>query len=218
MKLVEPTTMLTDYLLGLVYLCLGVRLFRTYGLIMAGLAFFTIAAAAFTGGSYHGLAAVLRESTLSTLWNVSLALVGFSSFFLLAAVLSIAVKGTTRGVWFSIAALQLCGYLFWIAVGHREFRFAIYDYASAMAAILGFSVVAARRGNRAFGQWMAGGIATCLLASVVQASHFALHRNFNHNDLYHVIQIGGAVLFYRAFVQASAHSIKSARDTTRLSG
>jgi hypothetical protein len=209
MRLVEPTTMLTDYLLGLVYLYLGIRLFRNYGLIMAGLAFFAIAAAAFTGGTYHGLGEVLRESTLSALWNVSLALVGFSSFFLLAAVLSIAVKGTTRRVWFSIAALQLCVYLFWIAGGHKEFRLAIYDYASAMTAILGFSVVAARRGNSAFGKWMAGGIATCLLASLIQASHFALHRNFNHNDLYHVIQIGGAVLFYRAFVLGS--------DTARLS-
>jgi hypothetical protein len=216
MKLVEPTTMLTDYLLGLVYLYLGIRLFRKYGLIMAGLAFFAIAAAAFTGGTYHGLAAVLHESTLSALWNISLALVGFSSFFLLAATLSIAVDGKTRRVWLTLAALQLCVYLFWIA-GHKEFRVAIYDYASAMVAILGFSVVAARQGNRAFGQWMAGGIATCLLGSVVQASHFALHRNFNHNDLYHVIQIGGAVLFYRAFVQASAHSIKSARSTTRVS-
>jgi hypothetical protein len=188
----------------LVYLYLGVRLFRTYGLVMAGLAFFAIAAAAFTGGTYHGLGAV-RESTLAVLWNVSLTMVGFSSFFLLAAVLSIAVDGKTRRVWFAIATLQLGVYLFWIS-SHKEFRFAIYDYASAMAAILAFSVVAARRGNRAFGQWMAGGIAICLLASVVQASHFALHRNFNHNDLYHVIQIGGALLFYRAFAQASLHS------------
>jgi hypothetical protein len=205
MKLVEPTTMLTDYLLGLVYLCLGIRLVRTYGLVMAGLAFFAIAAAAFTGGTYHGLGAVLRDSTLAVLWSVSLTLVGFSSFFLLAAALSIAVDEKTRRVWLTIAALQLCVYLFWIS-NHKEFRFAIYDYASAMAAILGFSVVAARRGNRAFGQWMAAGIATCLLASVVQAGHLALHRNFNHNDLYHVIQIGGALLFYRAFIQASLHS------------
>jgi hypothetical protein len=205
MKLVEPTTMLTDYLLGLVYLYLGVRLFRTYGLVMAGLAFFAIAAAAFTGGTYHGLGAVLRESTLAVLWNASLTLVGFSSFFLLAAVLSIVVDGKTRRVWLAVAALQLGVYLLWIS-SHKDFRFAIYDYASAMAVILAFSVVAARRGNRVFGQWMAGGIAICLLASVVQASHFALHRNFNHNDLYHVIQIGGALLFYRAFVQASLHS------------
>src|SRR4051794_20526662 len=105
MRLVEPTTMLTDYLLGLVYLCLGVRLFRTYGLIMAGLPFFATAAAAFTGGIYHGLAAVLRESTLSTLWNVSLALVGFSSFFLPAAALSIAGGGKTRRVWLTLAVL-----------------------------------------------------------------------------------------------------------------
>jgi hypothetical protein len=35
-----------------------------------------------------------------------------------------------------------------------------------------------------------------VLAAAVQASGFALHRHFNHNDLYHVVQIAAMVLFY----------------------
>jgi hypothetical protein len=34
-------------------------------------------------------------------------------------------------------------------------------------------------------------------AALVQASGFALYRHFNHNDLYHVIQIAAMVLLYR---------------------
>jgi hypothetical protein len=31
----------------------------------------------------------------------------------------------------------------------------------------------------------------------VQASGVTLHRHFNHNDLFHVIQIGATLVFYR---------------------
>jgi hypothetical protein len=34
-------------------------------------------------------------------------------------------------------------------------------------------------------------------AALVQRSGFALHRHFNHNDLYHVVQMLGTWLLYR---------------------
>jgi len=41
------------------------------------------------------------------------------------------------------------------------------------------------------------GVAVSALAAGVQASGLSLHANFNHNDLYHVVQIAATVLFYR---------------------
>jgi len=35
-----------------------------------------------------------------------------------------------------------------------------------------------------------------VIAGLVQASGFTLHQHFNHNDLYHLIQIAGVVLLY----------------------
>ncbi len=35
------------------------------------------------------------------------------------------------------------------------------------------------------------------LAALAQASGVALHRHFNHNDLYHVIQMAALYAFYR---------------------
>jgi hypothetical protein len=35
------------------------------------------------------------------------------------------------------------------------------------------------------------------LAAAVQFNGIALHQHFNHNDLYHVVQMGGMYLFYR---------------------
>ena len=39
--------------------------------------------------------------------------------------------------------------------------------------------------------------AGALAAAAAQASGFDLHRHFNHNDLYHVVQIAAMVIFYR---------------------
>ena len=41
-------------------------------------------------------------------------------------------------------------------------------------------------------------VAVSLAGALVQASGIDLHPHFNHNDLFHVIEIGGLYCFYRA--------------------
>ena len=48
-----------------------------------------------------------------------------------------------------------------------------------------------------FNGWMLAGVAVSVLAGLVQASGFALHAHFNHNDLYHLIQAAAMLLFYQ---------------------
>ena len=43
----------------------------------------------------------------------------------------------------------------------------------------------------------AGGVAVSFAGAAAQMSGFALHRHFNHNDLYHVIQMLGLWLLFR---------------------
>ena len=42
---------------------------------------------------------------------------------------------------------------------------------------------------------MAGGVLVSFLAVAVQVIESTLHDYLNHNDLYHVIQMGGMYLF-----------------------
>jgi hypothetical protein len=203
MTIVEPMTMITDYLLGAVCLGLGVHLLVGRRLVAAGLALLGTASAAFIGGAYHGLGAILSESTLALLWRVTLASIGVSNFFLVVAVLNITLGGKHRRVWIAIAAVQLTLYLLWTA-WHQDFRVAIYDYAAGMAAVLGFSAVGAGCGRGVFARWMAAGVFVSMAASAVQMGHVVLSAGFNHNDLYHVIQIGAVTLFHQAFVRAPA--------------
>ncbi len=46
--------------------------------------------------------------------------------------------------------------------------------------------------------WMAYGIGVAFAGAVVQKSGVDLHPQFNHNDLYHLIQIGAMWLLYCA--------------------
>jgi hypothetical protein len=45
--------------------------------------------------------------------------------------------------------------------------------------------------------WIVTGVAVSALGALVQASGLAPHRHFNHNDLYHVIQLAAMFLLYR---------------------
>lgn len=47
------------------------------------------------------------------------------------------------------------------------------------------------------GMWMMAGVALSLAGLAVQQSGWALHRCFDHNDLYHLIQGAALYLIYR---------------------
>jgi hypothetical protein len=49
---------------------------------------------------------------------------------------------------------------------------------------------------------MLAGVALSVAAALAQALGVALHRHFNHNDLYHVIQIAAMLLFYRGILES----------------
>ena len=81
-----------------------------------------------------------------------------------------------------------------IAVVQPVFLVAIADYGLALLAW----VAAALFCQRAWRGWMLGAIGLSVVAAVVQQAKWAPHPQFNHNDLYHVIQAGALCLFYRA--------------------
>jgi hypothetical protein len=94
-----------------------------------------------------------------------------------------------RSTVIGVAAAMLLLYSGWVMVDDR-FIVVVADTAIA------FALVAALHLWKWNGAILAG-VAVSLVAALVQASGFALHQHFNHNDLYHVIQVGAMLLFYR---------------------
>lgn len=192
MTISEPMTMATDYLLGGVTAWLAALLFkrsasqksRTFWAI----AFAALAVAALVGGTWHGF---LQNAVL---WKATVLAVGVASFAMLVASAYAAFGGSEfgerlRNAVIAAAALKLIVYTGWMLF-RDDFIFVIADTG---AAFFGVALMHLWR----FNGWILAGVAVSVAAGLVQASGFALHEHFNHNDLYHVIQIAAMALFYR---------------------
>jgi hypothetical protein len=177
----EPVTLLTDYALGAVSAYLGVRLlsFSRYW----ALACLALALAAFAGGTWHGL------YQHDVLWKATLLCVGLASFGMVAGSAQKTLSEGRGRVLVLFAAAKLLAYSGWMLF-HDDFIWVIADTGAALAVVGALHLWK-------FNGWMLGGVAVSVAAALAQASGIALHRHFNHNDLYHVVQIAAMLLFYR---------------------
>ena len=168
----EPTTVLTDYLLGTAAVVFAIALWRRNQRAWA-LAFAATAAGAALGGTYHGWAHL-------PLWKPTVYAIGLASLFLLAGL----------GRWFAIFALaKFVAYAIWMAT-HDDFRYVIYDYGLTLLIVAAWALVHLRHPAS---RWILGSAGVSVVAAVVQQSGF--------NDLYHLIQIVALWLLYRGGVR-----------------
>ncbi len=152
--------------------------------------------ASLAGGTFHGFSILLSQAVLQELWTLTIYAIGLASFFLLTGTLSACIALPVRRFVMLIPYISLMVYVFWMA-SHDDFRFAIYDYALTNLSILALQLHAGATRRAMSAPWLVGGVLVSFLAAVVQVNGIALHDHFNHNDLYHVIQMGGMYLFYR---------------------
>lgn len=206
MTILEPTTMVTDYLLGGLAAVLGLRLWRAaraggeVTVRLWGASFLTTAAAAFVGGTSHGFAAMLGSTAQVVLWKLTVWSIGLTAFLLLAAAAHAALAGTARRVVVGLAVLQMVVFLAWM-ITHDAFVWVVAEYLPAVLVALALQVRLCFRHRPGTG-WLTAGLLTTLAGAAVQASGFALHPSFNHNDLYHVIQMAATVMLYRGAMLA----------------
>ena len=186
----EPMTLATDYILAAVAAVMGVLILRAAGQHNSrrwwGIAFIALGLAAALGGTHHGF-------RLAALWKPTMLVLGVASAGMLAG----SALATARGMWrlalLALAAAKLAIYWIWVWRDDR-FIWAVADTGSAFALIALAHLFAWRRpGSR----WIVAGVAVSIVAAAVQASGVDLHRHFNHNDLYHLVQLGALVLYYR---------------------
>jgi Family of unknown function (DUF6962) len=201
LQITEPTTMLTDYLLGGLALWFAWKLARQgrssaqQPVVLWAVAFAGLAAAAFSGGTYHGFAEHLGSAALTISWKVVVYAIGTVSLALSCAATMAAFQGRPRRVLIGLAAAKFIAYAAWM-VQHDDLIYAILDYAPALLYVLVLQAWAWSRHEES-GPWIVAGVLVSFAAAAVQQSGFALHQYFNHNDLYHVIQMAGVYLLYR---------------------
>ena len=181
MTIHEPTTLATDYLLTIAAMVFAIRLWRTNR--QWALAFLFTALGSFFGGTYHGFGPVVGAVTSIVLWKLTVFSIGLASFFL--------VLGSGRSLLL-VALVKLIVYMSWMTV-HSDFVWVVIDYGIALLIVGVVQLV--RRGSST--PWVIGSIVVSVLGAFVQMSRLTLHEHFNHNDLYHVIQLVALWLLYR---------------------
>ena len=191
-------TLATDYVLAGLGAYWGLRLLRAEkrAARLWGCAFLAMAAGAFFGGTAHGFVAWFDEGQRELVWTATTYSIGLASFFLLAATGAGALPCGAARVLMALASVKLAVYLWWMA-SHDEFIYVIYDYGPSMLVVLAGHLWAWRARRFEWAKWIAAGVAVSFVGAGVQMSGFALHEHFNHNDLYHVIQMVALVMFYR---------------------
>lgn len=198
----EPMTVLTDVLLGGFAFILAARLGLhsaaegvTASSALAG-GLLATAISAILGAITHGLDPRTDAAARERMWRAALFMTGFVGTGTVAAVAFFAARGSTRTAILVFAALKLVIYM--IKVARRpDFRVAAADYGGALAILLAGAVYALVRWQMPGASWLIAGVAVSLVAGVVQARRLALHRHFNHNDLFHLIQMVALYMFYR---------------------
>ena len=202
MQITEPTTMLTDYALSISAAIFALRLFRMNdaqsqkSIRLWGGALGATAIAAFIGGTSHGFALHFSDFARTVIWKGTVYSVGLASFFMLAGTLFAAVGNPLRKWVLGLVLLKFLVYAGWM-VSHDDFNYVIFDYAPAMLGVVLLQLYCYSKWKHKSAVWLISGVVVSFAGAGVQISGFTIHKHFNYNDLYHVIQMGGIYLLYR---------------------
>lgn len=228
MTMHEPTTAITDFILALMSFYFGHMLFHVHSkhnhrkekknsldkrfnqFWSVGFVFLGIAS--LMGGLAHGFPHLKGQFALiGRAWPFTVMSMGVVSFYLLLA-LAVEYFPRTRNAIFFLAYFKLMIFML-LMFGYPQpyfgpfeqvsFSLVIYDYAPILIMLLVMNFIdfmKTERGSekRTAARTMVVAILVSILGTLVQMSGFKIHENFNHNDLYHVIQMVAIYLMYRS--------------------
>lgn len=202
MRVAEPMTMITDYAMGALAFALAMRLLtdESAGSQLSGrlwaAAFVMTAIGAFLGGTSHGFIEVMPGAVGRATWKATLVATGLGSACLLAAAVTAATAGPLRHALVGAVALKLAYYA-WTIATKDDFTLVIVDYGTALVAVVVAAWVATPSGLTPAAWWITAGVGVAVVAGVIQWARLAPHVRFNHNDLFHLVQMVSLYLLYR---------------------
>lgn len=198
----EPTTLATDYALGALTAWLGWRLWdlarqtkqRSVGLW--AVAFAATSIGSFAGGTYHGFVTALASPVAATIWKITTIAVGLAACLLVSAALISRFHSPGRRMSLIVVWVQFVVYVAWM-LGHDDFLYVIVEYGTAMTVVLLLQLSRKSTSRNPARAWIIAGVGVTLAAAAVQQSGVDLHRDLNHNDLQHVVQMVAVWLLYK---------------------
>jgi len=198
--LTEPMTVATDVVIAVLAFVFAARLGfpSAEGSVARGWlagAMLATGISAVVGALAHGTSPA-NDALREGLWRATVYATGLIGATTIGSVAFFAAQGTARTVILAFAAIKLVGFMY-RATRRPEFSVVAADYGVALAMVLVGAVIELVRRRAPGMTWLIAGVLVSLVGGIVQARRVALHRHFNHNDLYHVIQMVALYAFYR---------------------
>lgn len=208
----QPMTVATNFLITGVAWWLATRLFSRSDIRARrdwGLALVFIGTGALLGGIAHGFFDQMSATLQTVNWKGTVYAVGLGSYFGLSGTLNGAPM--SRAWRTGITAYNVIALLVFAVVmlGHDDFLYVILHYLPGLAWIAGISVWAGMRYMTPGALPLLGGVFVSLAAAAIQQSGLTLHAYMNHNDLYHLVQVGALWLFFRGATQLTDQQKKA---------
>ncbi len=204
----EPVTTITDLILAGESFLFGHLLFwndsRSFVRSWA-VGFLFLGFAALSGAVAHGAAPYMENIPwLLLAWPLTISSIVTASLFLHIAWIEEFVSSYKKillimvGVVSVFFYLHILGYLNILTpTGNLTFNVAILSYAPAIFLQLILNLARYVKTRRIGYSLMCNGILLTVLGTLIQAFKIAPHENFNHNDLYHVIQMFSLFVIYK---------------------
>lgn len=204
----EPVTTITDLILAGESFLLGHLLFwndsRNFVRSWA-LGFLFLGFAALFGAIAHGAAPYMENiPSLLLTWPATIFAIVTTSLFLHVAWIeefSTSYKKILLifvGIVSVFFYLHIFGFLNILTpTGNLTFMVAILSYAPAILLQLILNLARYAKTRRLGYSLMCNGILLSILGTLIQVFKIAPHENFNHNDLYHVIQMASLFILYK---------------------
>jgi len=197
--LYEPTTAITDYIIGVLGLVFGYQIFMIPDSLfhfLWGNCFFAVSIGGLLGGTSHGFGPRFSKLIKTIIWRSTLLFVGITGLLLAMSAATFFMNEKGENAMMVTAGALLI--IYFIQINTQDtFRHAVKFYLPLMIiSFVGFLVAFITMGFIG-ALFCSIGLAVSLVASWVQVSGISLHQHFNHNDLFHVIQMLGMYLMYR---------------------
>jgi hypothetical protein len=202
MKLAEPATTITDYILSAETFFFAVLLLKEgvsrsqNSVLLWGAAFAAIATAALAGGTFHGFHD-MNPFIRATLWKITVFSIGFSCLCMLSGTVLAVPVPSQKLILLIILANFVAFSIFMIF--RNDYKYVVYNSLLAMFGVLALLAFFHPTGTK----WIFLAVLISFAAAGIQRSGLTLHKHFNHNDLYHVIQMAAMFVFYKGAVLLS---------------
>lgn len=197
------TTLITYYALALLSgycawrLALTARRRTDLAIRLWAAAFVAVALCALAGGTLKGYAARLDPGMAPALGRLVLCLAGAASLLFLSSIVHVCTTGWLRVILLTLAAAKFAVLVLWIA-DHDDARYVVYDMLATMLPVLVLCAWGGWSRQVPAARWILAGVLASLVAALMHQGRVALHPQFDHTDLFRMIQMVAMLCLYRA--------------------